>query len=306
MRMLQVHTLEQLIRISAADLAVRTELPPPPAAVFAVTEQVAEAAGGAARVTSIPGGGGGESDAAVLVEAELILYGGAGRYRTARRRLAKWYERDVAARSMQRKALHAICKPRPGRQLAAFSFGKDAAAMTIQDWWRSIMKQRRIDDPERFRRQRREARLAKRGERNKETFEVIIRRLRMTMYVRKIQMLFRSPQYQRQAYLRRKACLKLQALLRQRQARKFAEARAKAAKERRVGIVRRLGGMAHFEAVEIIHNVMAQPPCARCPQRTGTSTFSCSVPAHAAVVRPPSIAVLHGLPGGVYLQAKPL
>ena len=37
--------------------------------------------------------------------------------------------------------------------------------------------------------------------------------LRMSMYVRKIQMLFKSPEYQRQAYLRRKAVMKMKFIL---------------------------------------------------------------------------------------------
>ena len=45
---------------------------------------------------------------------------------------------------------------------------------------------------------------------------MIIRRLRISLYVRKIQTIFRSPAYQRQAYLRKRACLKMQSLLRQR------------------------------------------------------------------------------------------
>ena len=44
-------------------------------------------------------------------------------------------------------------------------------------------------------------------------------------YVRKLQSLFRSPRYQRQAYLRRKACLTMQAVVRRRTARKKAEER---------------------------------------------------------------------------------
>ena len=57
-------------------------------------------------------------------------------------------------------------------------------------------------------------------------------------YVRKLQFLFRSPRYQRQVYLRRRACLTMQAAVRQRTARKMAEERKaarRAYKEQTIG-----------------------------------------------------------------------
>ena len=57
-------------------------------------------------------------------------------------------------------------------------------------------------------------------------------------------MLFRSPEYQRQAYLRKKAVLKMQALMRKRNSAYIAEQRARARHEIGEGIMRRHGGLA--------------------------------------------------------------
>jgi hypothetical protein len=70
----KAHGLATFMRLGTADQALRDELPPSAAAVHAVNAQVVSHAGGGGVVSA--SGGGGESDGAVLVEAELILYGG--------------------------------------------------------------------------------------------------------------------------------------------------------------------------------------------------------------------------------------
>ena len=171
-----------------------------------------------------------EWDSTLFLEAELLLYGGAGqprlactrsqrrlactrsqrrpttgRYLAARARLARWFERDAAARTVQTRALRAICRPNASRPVPG-SFGRGVVAGIIQRWWRRVLAAHPDRYPPRPKPRRRDRSSAPK----KATYEEIIRRLRMTMYVRKLQALFRSPRYQRQAYLRRRACLTMQ------------------------------------------------------------------------------------------------
>ena len=254
----RAHALVEFMRLTAADMALREELPPRPSEVFASGLSPPDAAGGASAVATEGGKGGGESDAAILIEAELIFYGGAGRYATSRRQLANFVERDQAAKQLQRKALLSICRPRAGRRRG--TMGREAAAVVIQNAYRHFKdvdaERRGLPKPSELRAKAAKGRRGGRGggssRKKKETYEEIIRRLRMSMYVRKIQMLFRSPAYQRQAYLRRKAALKMQALLRQRQSKAQVHTLAKAKADVADGVMRRHGGLAQMDALDVI------------------------------------------------------
>ena len=260
----KAHSLATFMRITSADAALQEELPPVAAELFRSIASGADGAGGVEKVEAEGGKCGGESDAAVLVEAELILYGGAGRYALARTLLARFVERDTAAKQLQKKALLTICKPRAGRKQAG-AMGREAAATVIQNCWRtySDAQAERKGLPRRDPKAaggggRGGGRGAKRGARGgrgqpkKDTYEQIIQRLRISMYVRKIQLLFRSPAYQRQAYLRRKSALKMQGLVRQGQSARVAALRAKAKKDAADGVMQRHGGLAQMDALDVM------------------------------------------------------
>ena len=143
--------------------------------------------------------------------------------------------------------------------------GREAAATVIQNCWRtySDAQAERKGLPRRDPKAaggggRGGGRGAKRGARGgrgqpkKDTYEQIIQRLRISMYVRKIQLLFRSPAYQRQAYLRRKSALKMQGLVRQGQSARVAALRAKAKKDAADGVMQRHGGLAQMDALDVM------------------------------------------------------
>ncbi len=169
----RAHSLVQAMRIGAASARLTSELSPSPAAVHAVSATLAALATSATRAP------GGECDSAVLVEAELLLYGGAGRYLAARERLASWFERDAAARMVQARALRAMCKPRAGRRLTG-SFGRGVAASTIQQWWRQVL----AAHPERYPPRPKPKRKPGGSSPKRATYEEIVQRLRMTMCAR--------------------------------------------------------------------------------------------------------------------------
>ena len=204
-----------------------------------------------ASLDQVRGGESIASDAAVLGEAELIFYGGAGKYAAARKRLERWVERDAAARQLQKRVMLSMNRPSGKRG----KISRESAAVVIQRRWRVIREARLGAMP-----QKRPSKTKKKGpvvhgsvvRKEKEAYEVVIKRLRMSMYVRKIQMLFKSPEYQRQAYLRRKAVMKMQALMRKRNSAYIAEQRARAKHEIGEGIMRRHGGLAQMDALDVI------------------------------------------------------